>query len=134
MAWCSGCREPQPKRRLFGHTHIVYSCATVFSDTNTAAFVKHQADIVEQFGIFLQEVSSPKRAPGFFVGRSKKDHIALQSDFLPLERQHCREFHDRRPFVVKRAAAPNHAVFDLPAKGFRLPEFFVRRDNIHVVE
>src|SRR6185295_8734771 len=134
MAWRSGCRKPQPKRRLFGHTHAVNSRVAVFSDTNAAAFVKHHADIVEQVGMFRQEVSSSERATGFFVSSPKKDHIAFQSDFVPLERQQRREFHDRRPFVVQRAAAPNHTVFELAAKWFFLPEFFIRWNNIHMIE
>ena len=134
MAWRSGCRKPQPKRHFFGHAHAVNSRVAVFSDTNAAAFVKHHADIFEQVGMFRQEVSSSEHATGFFVSSPEKNHIALRSDFVPLERQQRHEFHDRRPFVVHRAAAPNDTVFELAAEWLCLPEFCIRWNHVHMIE
>ena len=77
----------QPERRFLGNANVVDARFAIFADPNAAAFVKHQANLFENFWVFLDKITSAQRSPGFFVSRAKKNHVALERDVLALERQ-----------------------------------------------
>ena len=90
---------------------------------------------IEFVVVVVEHVAGPHRPTDFFVVHSHEDDIAVERNLLPCKRQKSVELKDARPFHVDRAAAPDVAVFELPAKGIdRFPAARVCGHDVHMME
>src|SRR5258706_8036725 len=134
MTRCTRRDKLQPERRFLGNANVVKPGTAGFIDANPAALIENQADVLEQLEMLVQYVAGAKSAAGFLVSGAEKYQIAAQRNILPLQRQHRRQLHDRRTFVIQRPSSPNHPVFDYTAEGRLFPQARFGGNYIHVIE
>ncbi len=82
---------------------------------------KDHADIFEEIGMLLEQVSGTEHTTGLLIGGTDKNNVAFELGVLALEREQRHELHNAAAFVVDRAAAPNDAVLDRAAERRLLP-------------
>ena len=133
VAACALGRELEPERSLFRDRDLV-ELRLARLGPDLAALVEQKSGVGNHVGLMLDQPSRAVAAAVLFIGGGQKEHVAVEQDSRPLDRQHRHQLDYPGALVVERAAPPDFAVLHQSREGRHLPLLGVGGHHVHVAQ